>query len=272
MWKAAQQSRAIIYFPQIVSRTEIQYGKTAFDATRFILSPPSNFTGIRNRAKGFNWSVVVTYTLTPGADPANYVPYRKVKNVTEYRDGDQLPPTADEVKLQAFRALLHDDGPCYKNVKRTGSKIIIYDEPGTTQAAEGAVSSWQGRHPIRFCALFQMTLLALSDGIKTTDAKLTMDTVGACTQGNAIPNSAITYGMYMEKEANGKMTGGWSTDWLNFNDYADDIVVCPPPNAGSPGPAPEAQQVKHGGKFAEDPGPVTKAPQVKPGRKYAADV
>lgn len=259
IWKAAQVSRVIPRLPPIVAGREIQYRKKPFDNKGYIyrsVHPPLS-TGIINRPEGFNWSIVVTFTLTSGADAANYVPYRTVKSVMRQTNGAIAAPSSDAVKAQTQAAAIHKDGPWFANVKRSGNKIVIWDEPGTTRSAEDALSSWQGYHPIRFCAIFQMFLYPLDDGIQTNDPRLKGNTVLTCIKGNKIPYSGIDFGVYMEKGADGQMTGDFSNNGRNFIAYLDQIDVCRPPRAGLPAPIPvrapswKSKPKKQGGKFAD---------------------
>jgi hypothetical protein len=238
MWKAAQASRVIYMFPPICSRTGIKYRRTPMDNEGYIhraaaAAPPPATTGIINRPRGFSWSIEVTFTLLPGADPKNYVPYRTEKSVMEYRNGAIPTLPRAVVETNAIAAPRNDDGPWFANVKRGDNTITVWDAPGTSLVQEGAVSAWQGCYPMRFCAFFQMSLLPLRDNTPTSHPNLRWNTVQTCTRGNPLPYSPVDFGIYMEKDAAGNMTGGWSNNGRRpFVDYPDQSGKAAPPNIG----------------------------------------
>ena len=246
MWKAAQESRVIYMFPPICSRTGIKYRRAPMHNAGYIhlAAPPPNTTGIINRPRGFNWSIEVTFPLLPGADPANYVPYRTAKSVMEFRNGDIPTRSRAVVEANAVAAPRNDDGPWFANVKRGDNTITVWDGPGTTEVQEGALSAWQGYYPIRFCAIFQMSLLPLQDNTPTSHPNLKGNTVQTCTRGNPLPYSPVDFGIYMEKDDAGNMTGGWSNNGHRpFNNYADPIAIAAPPNPGvRPAHVPQARR------------------------------
>jgi hypothetical protein len=123
-----------------------------------------NVTGVFTRMdKRFGWSLEVRYQLAPGMNPQEYVPVRKVKSELGFRLGGPTPPMGT-LTAKAWGSPWTSDGPVYYNVKRGANSISIHDNPGVDKKTATVITENPGSYPIRFCAMFQMSLFKVVPG------------------------------------------------------------------------------------------------------------
>ena len=260
IWKLAQENTMIPAQP-LITQVCIEYHDRPMDASGFHRENLPPRTGVINEPDGFQWSVSVTYTLRREANPDHYLPVRTEKSVDDHQD--KGGPAHNCLSMDAIKANTHAiqaanaDGPSFINVKRdaTSHSIIIWDEPGLDRRTRGAYAPYGGHHPIRFCALFEISLFPIADNVALNDARIGKDSVRHCTRGNAVLGSSKRFGMAMEKFANGTINAWWNPDGDRANrweQYANPIERQAPPNPGKPAPVQKVAAVVNKNPFIDD--------------------